>query len=171
MSHRKAYLLFWNTPVHTCVCDLYICDYGTHLYMPVSETTVHTCICSTMGCSNTFASFCRMMYLLSANDVNSTFRSFWEGSNKGKDNLNLFLNEICLNWKKESIRGWRDVSEVKSTCCSCRGPSLSPCSHMASYKCLYIQFQGFQCPLLVFSGTRHPGLYVYTYTWAKHSYR
>ena len=37
---------------------------------------VNTSICSATGCSNIFASFCRMMYLWSASDVTSTFRSF-----------------------------------------------------------------------------------------------
>lgn len=103
MSHRKTYLLFWNTPVHTSVCDLNICVSGTYLYIPVSGTAVHTCICSTMGCSNTFASFCRMMYLLSANDVNSTFRSFW-GGKQWKDNTwNKGIETVTVSYRFTEI--------------------------------------------------------------------
>lgn len=114
MSHRKAYLLFWNTPVHTSVCDLDICVSVMYLYIPVSGTTVHTCICSTMGCSNTFASFCRMMYLLSANDVNSTFRSFW-GGKPWKDNTwNRRIETVTVSYRfTEMMHRYSSASE----CC------------------------------------------------------
>lgn len=38
-----------------------------------------------------------------------------------------------LNENHETSRGWRESSEVNSSCCSCREPGSVPSTHMATH--------------------------------------
>lgn len=61
--------------------------------------------------------------------------------------------------------GWRDVSRVKSTGCSCKRPGFSSQQPCAAHTQLPLQLPGSQCPLLASPSTRHEhGTQSYTWT-------
>ena len=87
-------------------------------------------------------------------------RSIWNFSTFPFWNLSPIMmvststSPTCIT-QYSTLRGQRDGSVVKSTCCSCRGSNISPQHPQESSQLSYLQCQGMCHPLLISMSTRH----------------
>lgn len=60
-------------------------------------------------------------------------------------------------------RYWKDDSDIKTICCSCKGVGLVPRTHMVTHNHPLLQLQGIQCLLMNSVEIRHAyGTHSYT---------